>query len=1295
MNRGRSRHVAVGLRGLGLAAVIGLVSACPQGIDTTRVAARPATLGDEMFGALCDRVGASSLQEDLSGASYHDVCHYDADGHYAAKVDTSALPDVGKSGPKADARRLGVAKVEAMARRRVDVIRALNTMLPDVKIDDPTAGKDGAKVRLHDALFDLAQRLLPLYESNPVTPSDPPLLPTTTRALGRLFDALAKSEGAQQALARIWGRQGYRPFTVGLGAIRPALAYKQLRPLAKAALGVLGPNAKAAPELQQLLGVVKQELATSKAVVSPLPVYRVDGATLQPNRPRTNIEFARALLVAEDPTFAASPADPPRLISVRDRRGLAVPTGSVPGAIGGVKSPFVDLDGDGFADADGAGRFVDASGAALSIDPPFAIPGVTKGSADPLTPSPLYAYVDTSRALTGAMSRHLLPLVDPTLYAAAGDPDAWKSEHETLMYALAGANVLFGPREPAQYDYGTDLVKRVDEACPSCLSYTRFRGEDSPLPELVHAVGQVVGDADSDAVIEALLELTEKHEGVVARLTGAALRAKEIADQHDELAAQGVEPKAELPYTTPLWDELAQSIAQMTQKPGLVAKLIDALADDTLVKPIDGSQSFGQTLATFSRMRDGYTYDPSNLNGLGINTTDGAPSTLDPHNPVDRSLPLTGDNRSELQRSFQIIHDGRNVKICNKADAYVYSTIGGIGPIKWPLVGKGYDECELFQFADLAATYLDSTLPLEHPKRTYMKIKASTLNGIMDALGAAGQSPDDLFEQSSGITGMTTHPSYRAFDRLVFFGTTSDAYPTMADHDFANEGGQTDTFIHGILEPMPSNLCPNDAYGVPSCPDQDYLLRIRERNAFFTWERLGFLEYLRPVVTVFANLGCTDDLSACDGTNIDGESMFANLLDVLHRHWPGRDHGPECDPTGTAETNGLYCSEAGGNRYEPIMADVFESDLIPALHEFAKVAQGVSVTVRRGPHAGEVWKGPAILEKVTKILFDQKYAASVGTMDRRGNAATTWVDGTVQPQLTPFDLFADALHAFDVRWERACDGLAGAAASDCTANAAKRKGQWKRARSQLVDEFLAVDGEGTDARFRNASFARTTTTLLRVLREQLNAHCPDREQGVSCEWARKTLGDKLATTISGPLFAALVDVQESVRADETARRELERFLAYALTAASDDDALQATLASMSDLLQVLADDDDLSPIFNALSTMASPAKDASGPGAADTAITALTALIGDDYDRYHTLDTILPLAVTPMGDGQVSPIEILLDTIAEVNRIDASTSAPLEAGDYKAMMGTVKDFLTSSTRGLEQFYFIVQNRPRE
>jgi hypothetical protein len=54
-----------------------------------------------------------------------------------------------------------------------------------------------------------------------------------------------------------------------------------------------------------------------------------------------------------------------------------------------------------------------------------------------------------------------------------------------------------------------------------------------------------------------------------------------------------------------------------------------------------------------------------------------------------------------------------------------------------------------------------------------------------------------------------------------------------------------------------------------------------------------------------------------------------------------------------------------------------------------------------------------------------------------------------------------------------------------------------------------------------------------------------------------------------------------------------------------------------------------------------------------------------------------------------------MDVIADVNRIDAASAAPLVAEDYKAVMSTMRDFMGSKTRGMEQLYTIVQNRPRE
>lgn len=216
----RVSHVITGLRSAAALAAVGVVASCHT-IDTTRQALPKATLGDDVYGVFCDRIGASVLAEDLTGASYEPVCHYDAQGKYGDTVDTTGLPQPEDAKAKT-ARALSLAKMNAMVRRRSELIRAVNTVFPDGEIPDPTGAGD-KKIKLHDALLDFTQRLVPLYESNPYEKAGAPLFPESTRSIARLFGALGESDDALKALTRIWGRQGYRPFQVALGAIRPAL----------------------------------------------------------------------------------------------------------------------------------------------------------------------------------------------------------------------------------------------------------------------------------------------------------------------------------------------------------------------------------------------------------------------------------------------------------------------------------------------------------------------------------------------------------------------------------------------------------------------------------------------------------------------------------------------------------------------------------------------------------------------------------------------------------------------------------------------------------------------------------------------------------------------------------------------------------------------------------------------------------------------------------------------------------------------------------------------------------------
>jgi len=1293
-------------RGLGLTAVVAAASC--SGLDTTRLAPPKATLGDDMFGVLCDRIGAGSLTEDVTGASYHSVCHYSNTGEYADKVDESFLPTV-SGDAQTKARTLGIAKVEAMARRRSDLVRAFNAIFPDEEIENVTTEATGDTVRMHDALLTFSQQLSKLYETNPYEPTGAPAAPASTRAMGDIFASLLNSEKARNAMSSIWGRQGYRPVPVGLGVTRPLLSYPRLRPLLISLLDVLAPEGKIAPELVQILRVVSRDMATFKSTIAALSPIVVDPVKAQPSRPMETMEMLSRIMLDQHPSYAKDIASAPTWIAKRDRRGFVTPFGNIPGQTGTISDPFSDANSDGYADTDEFGQFITSNNVPIPTLAPFTMQG-TAGTDGWGRPEPqAYEYIDTSRTLIGAVAQDLSKLVDATQYAPNAGEDAWKDERETLMYAVAGANVLLGDREDAVYDLDTETIKPAGETCASCVPYKRFRGEDSPLPDLAHALGQILADADSDVLVQGLIDLVENHEDKVARLLGAALKIREISLQHDALAAQGKEKFASIPYKTPIWDEIGQIMARITARPGLTSKLITSFADPAMVTPSGGVQHMGEAFAKLMTNTDEMTYYADDINAPAWNVTTN--NSLDPSTPVDRSKPVVGANRSCWERTIDIIHNANKVKACNKQGAKVKAALGSIN-VTWPIIGS-YDECELLEFQNLAVFYLDSVLPLNHQKRAEFKIKSGTLDGLLSFVAGLGflGTKDEMFEQSSGINGLTLRPDPPALNRLVFFGASSTQFPIMPDLDpFANgKNKKTNDFVSNLIEPVGSSVCTITPLGTRKCDIKEETLRLRGKNTLFILERFGFYNYLRPLVVTFANATCAPNCEKDAGGNFkaDGEEMLLDLIDALKRHWPGPDHGPECTEDGDGTSNPAYCSGAGLNSYEPIIADAFMTDVVPALAEFAKAARDVSkVTITRGPKAGQVLTGADVLEKAARILFDPAYAASVGMKDRKGNTSTTWTDGTPQAQATGFTLFADGFHSMDLRFDNACgcDGKAGAELADCQATydacrvgAERRKGQWKRARSQFVDQFLGIEGTGTNAKFANTGIPRTLSTTLRAFREQVNAHCPNRENGVTCEWAKSEMGQNVADGLSGPMVAATVDLLEKIRQSEPARREVERLLEYMLSAGSPGEALEGTLSSIADSLQVLLADKEIESILNAVSSAAEPENAAGAKGTLPATLQLLKALTTDEYDKYHVMDRVLPNLVTPMNGGKgFTPLEIIMDTVAEVDRLDSSMpTAPLLPPDYETIFRATRDFLTSETRGLEQIYTIVQKRPRE
>jgi hypothetical protein len=1308
--------------------------ACSSDFDTSREPrpyAQKATLGQDIFGVLCDRIGAGALAEDVTASSYHAICHPDASGRYADKVDTSKLPVA--EGAAAIARSLAVAKLEAMARRRADLCTAFDTILPDVEIDDPHPPKDAGgkaqprKVRLHDALRSLTQRLIPLYDTNPLASagaSPNPLLPSGTQALARLFEALATSTPAQAAFAKLGGREGYKPLTVALGAVKPILAYPDLRTLAQKSVVVLGPGGSLRAPFKQLLEVVHEELASSETTLALAP-YVVDDpdGIAQPNRPRDNLEVLHAVLLSSDPVFADVAATPAPIV-MRDPRGFALAAGSKLGVPGSVSTPFVDLahDGpngaepgpDGLADVDSLGRFVDGNGKPVEVDLPFDVPGTTRvrkpdaqGRALLGNGQTAYQYLETTETLVAALARDLRPLADP-------DP---VNDHETLIDALAGAYVLFGDRTAPS---GATAVYPGGKK----LHYTGFDASGSPIVELVHALGQMLADPESDDFLRSLIDLAESHEQEVARLIGAALGLREIADKY---------PNVSLPASSTMWDEMGELLTRIAAVgPANGDPNGRTLLEDLLLAFGDPrSLQLGPCYSKYMQFKDRVSYDPDDINGpvKNLNSNDHQP----PHVKVDRSKPAmrddkTGDdNRSNFQRSLQLIVDS-SAKTCNKAGgavhldteilgfgmAQTYPTEPLLNLVPWSVVCTAVgasvqnplEECGVVEIENGAILYLqsmiedDPSLPAEANKhKARLIVKDQCLTKLSAALKL---DMDATFEKSSTLTGMTTHPTHFALSRLLFFRSDSTGYK-MPDLDPTRLGKnkKLNGFVSDLQDPMGTSVCPKNAKGVDTCSKVEDLLRLRDRETIFLWEHFGFADAMRPTLRAFYDH--------------DREDLFIEFVAWTHRHMAAaNEHGPECEKKGTwikddpkVAYNPRYCSEDGLVKYEELLAEQFLTDIIPAVARVVNILKDQRIkSVRYRAAKGEPnleRRGSEIAAQLTRALFDSNRASKLNLADRNGQRSTLWCDGTtVKKQLTPYDLFANAIKKIDERFDTAKDF----AAEDRNA----RRARWRKARSQLVDQFLAVDGAGEQATMRNPATHKTLITVLKVLREQLNARCPDREKTGHCDWARTEIADKVAETFQGPLFAAMFDLLDALGSDPS-HFEVERLLQYLLEMVKTGEVLRTMLSSSSDLVQVLRDGQTLPPIFNVLASLSVPdgtlGPDGKTPatGATDVTLQLLNVLTHEpdeatdpthatEFDRYHVVDKILPNLVKPIDTKRPSKtaLETIMDAAAEVNRYDSSDRGAYHPEDYREIARSARDFLTSPTRGMEQLYTVVRGR---
>jgi hypothetical protein len=1314
--------------------VAGTAGSC-QDFDTTRATPPRGTLGREVYIALCDRVAAQALPEDVTGTSWHAVCHPDKAGNFASTVDRAGLPSLdpdardvdGNPVPLAaqtDQRTYRIARIEALARDRAKVIGALDSAVPEESIAlddlgnaDPAHSCDPAGTGpLPRELAGVLGRMVDLENDR--------TLPLLTEALARVLDDVKAAPDAQAALARFDARQGYRPLEVALGAARPILSYPRLVPMARSLLDLvatdsapydpsaaidptlpLGPGNRhliagpAAAQMQALLGVGREEMrtATAPATLAPLTAAADPMLPLREllSRPRTTLELLRTVALQTDSAFDVGLASPRYLVQ-RDPRAYA----AVSLSQGAVPAPFVDADGDGLADVDALGRFVTTTG--QPVPSPFFSPDGVDGARDAdgraigaVTPT-LYGYMDVGTTFVASLEDHLRSLADP-------DPTHGR---EALLNLLGGAYVLFGDRDAAPTttrQYPPD-PSSSSPSQPVTLSYRAFHPETSPLVDLLHAVGVLFSDPAIDDALDLLRTLVHDHPHETARLVGLALRIKAIADAH---------PEAHIPAASTLWDELLDSLAAIADVQdnigggGILEDLMLALAQDKTAQ-------LQSTFAAYIQFHDDLTYNHNSTAGGLMNALNGpawdvvSGDTQPLHTPVDRSQPDVGANRSSFQKFIQLLHDANGLDVCTKegAVAHVAFNIPPLGTVKFdyptdPLTGTAcalvgatappnpLPACGILRIQNIDALLLDVVLSRAHfdiRDPCLLKLMTSPVTNLVGGV-------DQFLQTQSGIAGFDTMPTVQGVARLTYFDTAHDGLP--GDTNPATI--QTHDFLGGLFDPVPTTVCPatpfTDADGtvlnLRKCASFADAMRARDPGYLFPLEQFDFVQDVQSLASAFDDHG--------------QPLLFVKLFDTLHRHWADAQQSSDvCDPT-LPKSDFRWCSQDGAVTYEPLLADVLtQTDLFATLHDTVSLLQSMTILHcdAQDPktHAcaqKSARNGVQVLAQAVRAMVDP--ALNKGLTDRHGVQTATRNDGATNPQVTPIYLLIDALKGNDAafaRWAQAHPGD-------------DRLPAWRAARSQFVDEFLSVAGTGGQSTWSNAGVPAIVPPIVDALHAQILAQCPDRSSRAACTWWTQQMPQNVSDTVGGPLFAATMDLADAIRANGAARAELERLLQYLLDPTSAGDARAATMAASADLLQVLGDDTNLTPFFHAAAdVLGAEVRDDHGEiarrGLADAGINVLTRIFAaarnpqgteacaQEVDPEGAIEAALAHLVTPMGAGQASPIEALVDVIADVNRAHPDQTTKLDGNDFANIANEISEFCVDPASGLEQVYEVIR-----
>ena len=413
-------------------------------------------------------------------------------------------------------------------------------------------------------------------------------------------------------------------------------------------------------------------------------------------------------------------------------------------------------------------------------------------------------------------------------------------------------------------------------------------------------------------------------------------------------------------------------------------------------------------------------------------------------------------------------------------------------------------------------------------------------------------------------------------------------------------------------------------------------LETRHPDTIFAWEVPGFVDALQPILQTL--------------DQFDRKDILPKLLPALHMHWATieSDSIQTTDSAGTAFARGT-----GVVQFEEAIGDLIaDGRILETLPRLLRKLLSKSVNGRPA--------NVVLAEGLRDLLLP---ARNVGLESRSGGLVYEGDGATVYQRLSPAILLVDALRNLD----------------DATVNAEEDIQRFSAAFRTIARQWVGLNEDASA--FANPRAAALVEAALAFYIAELDSH---RSVGDLEEWTQGLYED-LDDLLSDALTVRGLQLFDVLARNDGLRSEFELLLAYMTLSVSPNDALDATVATVVDGVQLLRDVARIQPVLQESAVLF---------GAEDGLVRSAVDLLGQavEYDTGAALPRAILNLLNPRESAGESSFSALAEIVGKVNRVEPGLETPWSSEDYALTLRTAANFIRDEDRGLERLFSLLEQR---